>query len=215
MGSSVLNQASSHLFWQSIAKHLSIDSEYNFVNDYVVLKWNSIVLYRLICGVIDNGEKFNPLKDKLSTLGLPFRAWVLEYDGHLFKCYRDDKKKIQTPETFEASFTQEFLCEVVDCMWQLSAGTFSRTPYSYDTLAARLRTRNVAKVRLAVRRISIVTRYTTKDDNGTETHHDIIHFSDSQWWWNSGKKPEDENTAPGHGLHDIHHRISCLEKPVE
>ena len=135
----------------------------------------------------------NCVTGKLSNYGLPFKAWVLEHDEHLFTW--------DGCETFEASLSIEFLKEIAERMWRLSAGTFGRAPFNYHTLASKLRIDDIVRVKTAVRRIAIIARQAEP-----EGPHSIIQHSDSEWWWDAPKGVK-------YGLRDLLSRIEQLKEP--
>ncbi len=153
-----------------------------------------------------NSRNLEDLKNNLSEYGLPFLAWVLEYQDHLFTW--DGR------ETFEASLNRSFLLEMVERMWRLSAGTFGRTPFSYDTLAAKLRVDDTERVKCAVRRISILSRHPhPPQDEEKRPSHPVIHYTAQHWWWQAGDTFNERKVDTGHRFADLHKRISELAEP--
>ena len=157
-------------------------------------------------------RKLDAMKNDLSEYGLPFMAWVLEHDDHLFTWHGQ--------ETFEASLDKHFLKDMVERMWRLSAGLFGRKPFSYETLAAKLRVDNIEKVKTAVRRISIIARHNhigEKSDSCPEVHSPI-HYTESGWWWNARDNWEDETPPPEKHVsrhHNVMHIREQIDKLIE
>ncbi len=117
----------------------------------------------------------NDLERSLAIYGLPVRGWLIEYDEHLFTS--------AGRETFEPSLSKDFLRDVLVSMCQLSGGMFDRRPYTYRTLAAKLRVGDVELARTAVRRIGIVSRH--KDSSQTSGNQAcyIVEFTWQNWRW--------------------------------
>lgn len=155
----------------------------------------------------------------LAVSGFPIEAWVLEYREHLFTC--------AGRETYEASLSREFLCEVVRRMWQLSAGMFGREPCTYETLAAKLRTNDLPLVRTAVRRLAIVTRHRAQDGRSGSRQDQLatchtFRAAVDRWWWIPqegslcGKNRPTANGAPNwHSMQQVLERIRLLADPRE
>jgi len=165
----------------------------------------SLITFTALAAYVHSASRrLKDMKESLSRYGLPFRAWVLEYEEHLFTWYGC--------ETFEASLSKDFLIEVADQMWRLSAGIFGREPFSYETLAAKLRDthNNIGLVKTAVRRISIVMRHRHGEEN--KLVHDVIRSSDSLWWWER-KEEHDKSDNKYHGFSAIYQRINDLADP--
>lgn len=162
----------------------------------------NLVFFTTLAAYVRNAaKKLEKLEADLSRFGIPFRAWVLEYEDHLFTWYGR--------ETYEASLTQGFLLEMAHRMWQLSAAIFGREPYSYETLAAKLRAKDIQQVKTAVRRIAIVMRHRHKDDM---VGH-VIRYSDSVWWWELHNENEGEDVRRLHSYQDVCNQIKKLEDP--
>ena len=95
-----------------------------------------------------NDLKF--LRRELKSMGLPLQAWLIEYKDQLYNT--------QGEVTYEPIFTEDYLEKVVDGMWELSSRIFGSSMFSYSDLAAQVRDPDIDKIKLAVRRISILSK---------------------------------------------------------
>ena len=160
---------------QDMREHMKkgkLDNEKKMIDD----RFKEIFAVNKFIAIATNvhaaARKLEDLKHELSEYGIPFMAWVLEHDDHLFTWHGQ--------ETFEASLDKHFLKMMVDRMWRLAARTFGRKPFKYETLAAILRVDNIKKVKLAVRRIAIISRH-----RHPEKIHSAIRYTESGWWWDA------------------------------
>jgi hypothetical protein len=114
-------------------------------------KWPAIVLISLVISSLK--KSYADLKYKcnfLQRLGLPVNSWLILYNDRLYNCYGR--------ETYEPIFTKHYLIDVAECMWKLSTRVFGQTFFSYQTLASAMVEPDLEKIKLAVERISIITR---------------------------------------------------------
>jgi hypothetical protein len=143
------------------------------------------------------------LAHPLATYGIPVRAWLIEYDEHLFTCFGR--------ETFEPSLSSDLLKDVAGAMCQLSGGMFGRQPCSYRTLAAKLRVGDVNLVRTAVRRIAIVVRHKKSADIVSRQACYTVQFTQQDWRWCL----PDDKTSDQHKEHSQEWVLAQLEELAE
>jgi len=114
----------------------------------------------------------------LSSLGMPLRAWLLEYQDRLFNSHG--------AETFEPVFSKDYLRETARSMWDISTHVFGVSQFTYLNLADAMMDPNVEKVRRAVKRIERVTL-------GMDGGSPAIWAGDDHWKWNC--RIEHENAS--------------------
>jgi hypothetical protein len=170
----------------------------------------SRILFLVIAGTVRSSARLlaDQLRDPLSILSIPIKAWLLEYDEHLFTC--------AGRETFEPSLDKGLLREVVEAMWHLSAGMFGRVPCSFHTLAASLRISDIDLVRTAVRRVAIVTRH--RRDAPPDVSHPssrscyAIMFTRNDWRWCSQEEGCSYKIDGGTAVRNKHSQGWILEQ---
>jgi hypothetical protein len=108
-----------------------------------------LILSTILGDIRENNRAVRPIRSTLFALNVPVKKWLIEYKEHLFT----DRGE----ETYEPIFYKDYLKRTADCMWKLSVGVFGNSLFSYCTLAAQMRESDEKKVRLAVRRINILT----------------------------------------------------------
>jgi len=86
-------------------------------------------------------------------------------------------------ETFEPIFHKQYLLNVCASMWKLSTQIFGSSVLSYEDLAADVREPNVSRIKMAVRRLQIVTRGKLKHN---EVDVDAIWAGADSWQHTSG-----------------------------
>ena len=172
----------------------------------VELNDSRLRLVALASSVRGSAEKLDAHKQFLARYGVPFRAWVLELDEHLFTWYGC--------ETYEAALSKTFLAELADRMWQLASGVFGSAMFSYETLAAKVRERSVWRIRLGVRRLAIITRH--RQSQGRPGTHSPIRFHEAGWYWEDvdGTGQNDPSLSK-HCLKWVLERIDGLADPQQ
>jgi hypothetical protein len=108
-----------------------------------------LLLAIIISDTWANMQALDAVKTPLSEVGMPVKAWVLEYNERLYNAKGE--------ETFEPIFQKEYLKRIAKAMWELSTRVFAHSTFSYETLAAEMRGPDVERVRLAVKRLSIIS----------------------------------------------------------
>ncbi len=170
----------------------------------------SRVIFLVLAGNVGSNAALlkKELASPLAKYGIPVRAWLLEYDEHLFT--------YTGQETFEPSLSKDLLRNIVDAMCHLTGGMFGRQPCSYRTLAAKLRMGDMNVVRTAVRRIAIVVRHKKKTKAGTLQACYTVEFTPHDWRWCCG----DDHPANDEGAPSVEHtqawvleQISGLAEP--
>lgn len=111
---------------------------------------NIVILNIIQRDIHGNLQVLNELRPTLNGMGLRLYAWVIEYQDHLYNA--------EGRETFEPVFDNEYLEKTAHYMWKLSTEIFGQSQFGYQTLASAIREPDIDKVRLAVRRIRIITR---------------------------------------------------------
>jgi len=111
----------------------------------------AVLLATVLADAERNGQILTHIATELSEYGLPIYAWLIEYREGLYTC--------AGKETFEPILSRPFLQRVADSMWELSRRVFGMEEFSYQMLADHLNENNLETVRIAVRRLAIVTRY--------------------------------------------------------
>lgn len=133
------------------------------------LYWPVCILLAIIMNDVDtNGKALAGLRDGLSSVSLQFKAWLIEYNDHL---YANDGR-----ETFEPIFTREYLNNIIKGIWDLSLQVFGVWRFTYENLAVTVRDINTGKVRAAVRRLAIILNSRASDLNVT------LHADEDCWY---------------------------------
>ena len=133
--------------------------------------WPQNILQDVILGNVSaNNDALSLIKSDLESLGIPISAWLMEHKEHLYNCRGE--------ETFEPVFNKSYLNEVALRMWELSTQVFGVSNFTYENLGAMLREPDTQKVKMAVRRISIITSSAAerKGESG-------ILAGDTSWKW--------------------------------
>jgi KaiC/GvpD/RAD55 family RecA-like ATPase len=129
-------------------------------------------------------KKKDPLKyikDELARLGIYINGCLLEWNEHLYDVEKAKDDKIAYRESYEACFHHEYLQEVVNQMWKLSTQIFGAASFTYENLAAEMRETNTEKIKIAVKRLSILAKNITEKDNGRRNAG--IWAGKDRWKW--------------------------------
>ena len=124
----------------------------------------------LLCNTRENAVALRAIRQTLWTMGLPVKAWLLEWKEHLFNEFGN--------ETYEPIFSVEDLRGTARSMVKLSTSTVGQGGIRYDTLAAEIREPNVNKARRMVQRIGVVTQRTAKE---TGENGKAVSTSTTEW----------------------------------
>jgi len=136
--------------------------------------WTPGMILALVMGnVRENAEVLGRIRQHLMAMGLPLLAWLIEHKEHLYNALGQ--------ETCEPVLDAAYLSRVAEAMWKLSSRIFGSSYFSYEALADRLRDPDLYRVRLAVRRLSIVTRYEERG-KGAQIRSPIW-YGDNSWRW--------------------------------
>lgn len=130
-------------------------------------KWPAIIKLSAILSSARIGA--NDLKKRcqlLQRIGLPVNSWLILFKDRLYNFYGN--------ETFEPIFTKHYLIDVAECMWKLSSQVFGQSFFSYQTLASAMIEPDIDKTKMAVERLSILTK-----DNDNNKH---LIWSDNTGW---------------------------------
>jgi hypothetical protein len=133
--------------------------------------WPRSTLVAMVLGDLRaNRYALHSIRDHLAAVGLPLATWLL-----------DSEERLYTPdclETFEPVLHKSYLIEVARTMWDLSTRVFGVSEFTYRELASQLGDRDVARVKLAARRLAIVS---------ADCGHDL----------GPGKEDDEEKVQPG------------------
>lgn len=133
--------------------------------------WPQKILQDLIFGNVSaNNDALTLIKSDLESLEIPISAWLIDHREHLYNWHGK--------ETFEPVFNESYLCDVALRMWELSTQIFGVSYFTYENLASIMREPDIQKVKLAVRRISIIT-----SSNIEGSGENVIMSGDTNWKW--------------------------------
>ena len=146
-------------------------------------RWLKKSLIAVVMGNLrENRASLYSIREYLAAVGLPLATWVVERDERLY-----------TPnycETCEPVLNLDYLVEVAKTMWELSSRVFGFSEFTYAELAAQLGDRDVARVRLAARRIAIVTTGCEPPiPSDAFPWSGPIWVGDETWKWRVGRSP--------------------------
>ena len=148
-----------------------------------------ILLATLMKDTFTNSKALKMISRTLSGVEIPLDEWLLEYREKLYDA--------SGHETFEPIFTRRYLEHVFGGMHRLSTEVFPHGPFTYEALASEVRDPDVAKIKRAVRRISLICKDKLQRINGLEEKNpgslSILRFwcSDTHW-----DLHEDEHPGP-------------------
>lgn len=161
--------------------------------------WPQKIIQDLILGnVATNQNALSLIKADLESLEIPISSWLIDHREHLYNAYGW--------ETYEPIFNKNYLIEVSRRMWELSTQIFGVSYFTYEELAASMRDPDVSKVKLAVRRISIITSSLDKNNETT------IMAGDTRWKWIVGNaNPNNNNRCYINGIDVI---VQCIKNDI-
>jgi len=90
----------------------------------------------------------------LLRLGVPVKCWLIYNEGHLYNYLGE--------ETFEPVLTKDFLLHTLDTMVKLSTQVFGKSYFTYEMLASAAVERDITLIKLAVKRIAIISKKENK-----------------------------------------------------
>jgi hypothetical protein len=146
------------------------------------LAGDTVALGAVMSDVKRNAKTLRQIASELAGIGLPLHAWLIEYKDHL---YTHDGR-----ETFEPVFDRAYLRRICDCMEELTKGVLGQSEFTYETLAAGVRDPDANRVKMAVRRLSIITQdmKPRSDVMATgELAEGAIWYGEQLWRWNIEK----------------------------
>lgn len=149
------------------------------------LRWNCLTLDRI--------------KPSLAAHGIPITNWVIDRDEHLYNR--------RGRETFESILDTEGLKHSAECMWDLCSRLFGARRCSYEDLASHAGEHDVERMKLAVKRISVVTRAHPNPKNNEQA--DAIWAGSREWQWQCNSWLDSKFTP----LDAVLEKISRLESP--
>lgn len=182
--------------------------------------WTSGLILAVVMGNLrENCEALSELTDDLVSMELPILAWVIEHREHLYN--------ERGEETYEPVVDIEYLCQVAEAMWKLSSGIIGQTNFTYDSLASELRDDDVSRVKIAVRRISIVAEKLKAVNNVNSQSVTInksypmaaVRYGTDSWSWRvelpRSPEPSKLPLCRFVTLDKIHDALKNLSKPME
>lgn len=107
------------------------------------------------------------IQQNLIKLGIQVRECVIEYHDILFTHFGDI--------TSEPVLHREYLISIARSMWSLCSEIFGPQEFSYETLAAEVREVDIEKIKMAVKRLSIISGLKMLEPISADI---------SQWSWN-------------------------------
>lgn len=129
---------------------------------------SQLFLHATIAGnTRENADALKRISGPLRAYGIPVHAWLLECDEHLYTWFG--------AETYEPLLSDDFLKRLAQAMWNKSTKVFGRGASTYEGLASDLREENVERIRMGVRRLSILTR--------TPENEEKIRALQDGWEW--------------------------------
>ncbi|MBN2441479.1 MAG: hypothetical protein JXJ04_09030, partial [Spirochaetales bacterium] len=165
------------------------------------------ILTMLMGHIRENTEILEDIKNNLIALGIPFYAWVIDYEGHLYNRIGQ--------ETYEPIFHTEYLKDVAKAMWQLSKGIFGKSFFTYENLADEMRESDIELIKLALRRISIIINDKEILTDSGEKKQEAVLAGDFNWKWivTNGNENSEKNECVCMSLKDVIEIIENLGEP--
>jgi hypothetical protein len=120
-----------------------------------------LLLSMVLCNARENATALRAIRHTLWTIGIPVRAWLVEWGEHLFNEYGN--------ETHEPVFSREDFKRIVASMIDLSTRIFGQGNFSYETLAAEIREPNATRAKRMVKRIGVVWKYAQRLDASSDS----------------------------------------------
>ena len=158
------------------------------------MKWPETILLAMILNdYTANRKALNVVKDNLARLGLFIKNWLLSYEEHLFQ---DEGKK-----TFEPVLHKAYLKYTAKKMWELTTQVFGSSYFTFENLAAEIREPDIEKVKMAVRRLAILS----KSKNTSSQQTSGIWAGNKHWKWLSERGAND--CCKGMSLYDLQRKI--------
>jgi hypothetical protein len=144
--------------------------------------WPRSTLVAMVLGDLRaNRYALHSIRDHLAAVGLPLATWLL-----------DSEERLYTPdclETFEPVLHKSYLIEVARTMWDLSTRVFGVSEFTYRELASQLGDRDVARVKLAARRLAVISADcgrdlgSGKEDDEEKVQPGPLWVGDETWRW--------------------------------
>ncbi|HJX54060.1 MAG TPA: hypothetical protein VJ801_14935 [Polyangia bacterium] len=135
-----------------------------------------LLLSIILADTLENGTVLGRIRRVLWTMGLPVRAWLLEWRNHLYNAYAQ--------ETHEPTFSGPELARTLEAMVKLATQLVGQRGHTYDLLAAELREPSVARAKRMVQRIASASK-----DHGNNQPAMPLLASDSEWQLIFGEMP--------------------------
>jgi hypothetical protein len=170
-----------------------------------VFSWPKSTLLAIIMSDIRaNFRSLKQIRNFLAQMNLHARCWLVNYREHLFN--------ILGQETYEPIFYEDYLMDVVQNMWYLSTRVFGINSFTYEVLASACRESDIGKIKLAVKRLSIILQPGIHISCET-IKSSIIWAGDSSWKWNISFDQK-ENRCDYTGIKDVNDFIKKhIHKP--
>jgi hypothetical protein len=168
--------------------------------------WSRRTLVAVVMGDLRaNRAALWSIREQLAAVGLPLATWLV-----------DDEERLYTPdcrETFEPILHKAYLLEVARTMWELSTRVFGVSEFKYRELASQLGDRDVDRVRMAARRLAIVTANNVgQAPNSASPWSSPIWVADETWRWRVSRRSATEGPkfVP---LSEVERQIEKLAEP--
>ncbi|MBN1866676.1 hypothetical protein JW916_05245 [Candidatus Sumerlaeota bacterium] len=127
------------------------------------------------------------IRDHLAAVGLPLATWLIDCREYLYTPY--------WYKTHEPILHREYLIDVAKEMWDLSRRVIGTSEFTYAELASHLGDYDVARVRLAARRLAIVTNgmreELSEDEKKAFPWSGPIWTGDETWRWRARLRTTD------------------------
>lgn len=133
-----------------------------------------LLLSIILCNTRENNAALRAIRRTLWTLGLPIKAWLIEWKEHLFNQFG--------LETHEPIFTNQELLRVAEAMILLTTRGLGQGNFRYETLAAEIREPSIAKTRRLVRRLATLTWQPPSERTKAQTSSYMLLQASSDSW---------------------------------
>ena len=162
--------------------------------------WDRATLLAIVMGdVRSNAEALYSIRDHLAAVGLPLATWLVDHGGHL---YTPDCR-----ESYEPRLDKRYLGEIANTMWELSSRVFGVSQFTYPELASQLGDRDVARARLAAKRLAMVT---SKGEDG----YSPIWAGDETWMWRVANN-RDGVGCVFRSISEVTREVTSLAEPAD
>jgi hypothetical protein len=135
------------------------------------IEWSNTTLLAMIMKDYSSNRKaLNDIKENLAKIGLFIKDWLMSYEEHLF----EDSGQ----EVYEPIFHKDYLHDTAKRMWELSTQVFGSSFFTFENLGASIREPNIEKVKMAVKRLAVLSKNRDKESN-----NERIWAGNKHWKW--------------------------------